>query len=424
MFILLIGELLIILFLRYIVKREIMSPALLSVIVFFIATFLCYLETVLWDVRISGMTIFVILSTLLVMCASEAFGKKIKTPKKYRSNNNDLRIIRVRKKICLLWTISVVLCTLAYAYNAYRVGLLNGGNGLNAFAYMKEGYMSGIGARMNPIVRQFYKYVISSSFISAFLIANNIAVLKDKLTKNVNYVIIFLCGGLITIASGARTDILKLITGLLLDYVVLYSEKNKWTLKARLNSSKEVIKKGLPIAVCVIIVAYVSRTIVKTSNVLTSEIGNVFAYFAYYIGSPIAVLNVKINTTFTLKNIFTSSFVSPPEFVYLGNLNYGGNVATIIGKVLFEYGYFPLLVHITIIYFIGGIIYYKYLQKTYSSKGRNRLLIVISMLYNIFSMSYYSDLASGLFDGITMILTIIVLIVLYNFLSEYFRFVD
>ena len=429
MIILLSIELLFVLVNLRIFKHDILTLSTISSIAFFIASLLATYCSTVWEIEISLLTVTVVSVGLLGMTVGELIGRKIKVLlggkncNQYNKGIIDLpssfRTITIKKNIRFIFCLLILVCTVLYVFDAYRVGIMNGGSGLNAFAYMKNAYLTGAGSTMNPVIRQFFKVVLSGAYISCFIFTNNCLVNKDNFFKNVPYFIIIVCAVLVTIASGSRTEILRILSAMFFDFLILWRIKKGNNRKVNSRSSKELIKKILPYAIAVVVVAYASRAIVKTANVETSSIDSIIYYVAYYVGSSISVLNTKLNMAFTGADICLGSRVSIPEFVYLGHLNYGGNVATILYTRMYEYGLIVMFLYICIVYVIGGN-WYKRLSRI---KGLNKntmwSIILFSNFYYIFVMSYYSDILSDLGAIISNILICVVCYILFKVVMPY-----
>ena len=390
-------------------KYDLLSPASISAIAFLGATTLALYCHRVWEINLSGLTLMAITLGLLTMTLGEALGRHVKVVYHPREYISDIEPITPNSNRVFVLTVIVVVATLLYGVNAYRVGLMNGGSGLNAFAYMRNAYTGG-GPKMNPIIRQGFKLIMASSYISCFVLANNCLVLRRRSKDNVSYVIIISCSIIVTIFSGARTEILRIISALLLDYALVwrtyYGKSNK-------RSTKYVIKKFIPLAVIVAVIAFLSKSFVKKTGVATSQVTSIIYYIAYYVGSSIAVLNIKINMAFSGLDILSGSKVKIPEFVYLGNLDYGGNVGSILQTKLISSGLIVMLMWIFGIYFVGGVIYKRI---NYDIRVRSQqpiLLLLFSSWYYVFTMSYYADIISSSSFVKTNLLTDVVLIALY-----------
>ena len=231
------------------------------------------------------------------------------------------------------------------------------------------------------------------------------------------YLISFVCGCVITIFSGSRTEILRLVSALILDYVVLTR------LNSGYNSSKnkigiiDIIKRFAPVLIVGVIAGFLSRGVVKTANTGGSDITSIIGYVSYYIGSPIQVLNIKLTYFSNIKELLFGTQNSIPEFVYLGRLDYGGNVATIFGSCIHYNGLINMVIYLLIVYFIGTSIYYRLYHVNSSKKRKSRNIIVFSYCYFVFTMAYYSICTSVLLE-FSNILILILLLILYRVLRK------
>ncbi|MGO3576118.1 MAG: O-antigen polymerase [Lactobacillus helveticus] len=388
-------------------KHDIFSPATISSIMFLIATLFALYCATYWNLILSSLTVQVIVVGLLFMTIGEFLGDKLGTIFTVKSPIKKTTLIVVSKKVKVSVTICVVIMTILYAVNAYHVGLLNGGTGANAFAYMKSAYASNSSTRMNPIIRQGFKFIMASAYIACFILANNYLILKQRLKENMTYVIIIVCSIAVTIFSGSRTEILRVISALFLDYSILLQINNK---KKTIRSGL-IIKKILPVVLIIILIAFLSRQVVKVTGTATSQGSSLIYYLAFYVGSPIAVLNNKISMAFSKENIFIGATTGVPNFVYLGNLDYGGNVGTILQPSLFKYGLIGMAIFILIIYFWGGLLYSRI--KCSLQAGHSLFILLFSSWYYMFTMSYYDDIISALSFVITILLIDAVLMIIY-----------
>jgi oligosaccharide repeat unit polymerase len=261
---------------------------------------------------------------------------------------------------------------------------------------------------MNPFIRQGFKIIMAVAYVNAFFLIKNI--INKKKTRN-NFFMVLSCVSavVVTIFSGSRTEILRLLSAIILMYSVIWREKKTWKRKSiNKRATKEIIKKmAIPIAL-VIAIAFLSRAIVKTRDVATSQISGIFDYMIFYIGSPLAVLNNKINKAFCEGGLLTGNSVSKSitgSHVYLGSLNYGGNVSSLFCTVLSE-GLFLMVLRIFITFLIFEILYKSFIIKTKNNKSRNRVVIIFSMFYFVFTTSFYSYNVSLTLDVSSIIIMI------------------
>ena len=320
-----------------------------------------------------------------------------------------------------MWaTICSLIFTALYGLNAYRVGMRAGGSGLNAFAYMKNIYMQDTAsAGMNPLIRQFFKPVISIAYVNMFLFIETIASKSKNRRRKMCGIISILSAVAIVIFSGSRTEILQLLSGGILMFSILWRENRGWRVKDNKKSFGVIIRKFWPTILAFLVLAFISRNIVKTSNNELSATATFFQYIIYYIGSSVAVLDKKIRMSFNTGDILFGNEISKSLMhaqVYLGRLNYGGNTATIFISI-FNGGLLYMIGRLLLVFFWGTIAYRSLLMKSESSYKRNRNLIIMSMMYYVYTMAYYSDCV-GLLTKTSNLLTMLIVLLYHRIISQ------
>lgn len=389
--------------------NDIIAPPVMTFLVVLIGTIMVIPSVEIWQTHISTKTIFVIsLGSIFILMGSllskQTFGKR-----NINIQRQEMKVIHCSRIMEMIFLLGSLTFTILYLLEAIRVGSLLGGSGFGAIAYMKNEYISDhTEIRMNMVIRQGFKIVMLFSYISVFLFSNNVLVLKEKLIRNICYLVSIACGCAITIFSGSRTEMLRILSAMLLCYSILIREQKGWKRKENSKSILKIIKKFAIPSLIVIIVAFASRAIVKMENVATSGISSILSYVSYYLGSPVQVLNLKLEYFDGMDELLFGTSVTIPEFVYLGNLNYGGNVATIFESVIGFNGLVKMVLFLFLIFFIGTSMYY-HLYGSYSSMNRNRFLVSYAYIYFAFTMSYYANC----FYLLIMFSNYIVLIFLY-----------
>lgn len=390
--------------------NDIIAPPVMTFLVVLIGTIMVIPSIEIWQTRISTKTILVISMGSVFILLGSLLSKRIYAKRNIYAQRHEMKsIIHCSRFIEMVFLLGSLILTILYLLEAIRVGNALGGSGFGAIAYVKSGYLSDhTEVRMNMIIRQGFKIVMLFSYISVFLFSNNVLVLKEKLMRNICYLVSIFCGCAITIFSGSRTEMLRIMSAMLLCYSILIREHNGWKRKENSKSTLIIIRKFMFPFLAVIILAFVSRTIVKTKNVATSDISSILSYLSYYVGSPIQVLNQKLEYFDGVGELWFGTNAAIPNFVYLGKLNYGGNVATIFEGIVVFNGLVKMILFLFFMYFIGTNMYYR-LYGSYSSMYRNRYLVVYAYMYFVFLMSYYGNCCLRLF----MFSNYIVLILLY-----------
>lgn len=407
-YVLLFIEIIILLLCYKINKYNILSLSFVSIFGFIVSHVAALYSLELWDLELSGFTFFTIIIGLITMIFAEALSKKVSFIG-YKKNKIDYleEHLAVKDVTWFVCGIILILCTFVYYREVLNVGMQVGIQGLDAVSFVKSEANEADGLKMNFLIRQFFKIVMAISYVFIYIFVYNLIVNKKK---NLSMIVLpTICSVLITIFSGARTEILRILSAAIFDYLVvsyIYKRKN--------ISISSTFFKFAPLFLGLGVIAFATKSIVKLSNVETSKMDSFMGYVSYYIGSPISVMNTKIDFKEYGLDYFYGNSNFVPEFVYLGSLNYGGNVGSILNVATFEYGIVGMVSYIFIIYFIFGYILHHQILESTNHKGIHFKVILFSFSFFIFTMAYYSD-CLGLLIGQTGLLTMLAIYFVFKF---------
>lgn len=400
-----------------ITKKDILSPATISCASLFIGIFFSYLGAENWNFQLSPTTFSVIMvGYCTITMANLVVQKRLKVPESWRNYSE----VNYSDNIMVLATFASFIFTLLYGINAYRVGMMAGGSGLNAFAYMKTIYVENTGSsRMNPLIRQLFKPVMAVAYVHMFLFIESVIRKIHNGKRKICGVISLLSAVMIVIFSGSRTEIMQLLSAGILMYSILWREQNGWKVRNNKRSFIEIIKKVWPYVFAFLAISFISRNIVKTEENELSATSTFLQYITFYIGSSVAVLNRKIEMIYQNGGILFGNAAAQSithGHVYLGSLNYGGNTATVFINI-FNGGLTYMFGRLLLIFILGILLYRSFLIGTQSGYKRNRNLIIFSSMYYVFTMAFYSD-CSGLIIKTSNILMLIVVVLYHKLITH------
>lgn len=366
-----------------------------------------------WNNPIKMNTILVIMIGYVIAFFASLLAKNITTPNTKETVFYYSKDLKNETNVKVLFYISLIFLVL-YAMGIFLAGKSVGLSFASAIAYVKS--IGGEG--VNIIFRQGFKVVAMASYIACFLLIYD---MKNKFYSNktrMKIIIMIIFGMIITILSGSRGDLLKFISALICIYFLFFSFREK--------NTKKIIRYFVLVAVSIIIVFYLSRTIVKTFSTEYSGSLSFIDYINYYFGSSYEVLNQKLqclssyhsnyfgyNTFFGFYSILSdlginiNCEITGKEFVYLGNYDFGGNVSTYYFSLMADFGYTGLIIMVALKCFLGNEIYFRLTKK--KSKFA---IIYCAQLYSIFTFSFYGGVLAYYID-MTAFFNLIVLIVLY-----------
>lgn len=410
----------------------IVQPTFLSFLVLVVSTVFGIIGNAMWKVEISFAAITVVVAGFSMMFLADVIAKKMVKQYKYRENRICSEIIIDKNKVRFVVAVILIL-TLLYCFDILRAGATLGKSGLSAIYAVKRD-RSGT----NLLIRQGVKIVMAAAFIHSFFFVNNYMILHIRTRENLMHLVPVACGAICCIFTSVRTDILRILTAIVVNYCILLFQSKKWKRK----SNRKFIKQILPIAVVVALMLTAVRFVVKGTANATSNSYGMLQYIAYYVGTPIVVLGSKLTDGiinyrgnvwgemtfnqgwFFLKRIGLFSNVS----LHSGSANVWideskaitANVDTIFGPPMIDFGILGMAIYIFLLYFVLNRFFYKYLYKTQSGKKRDKKLIIYSYLATIASMSYYTNLLNQ-FLTVYLILTFLLMMILFEFYHIQYR---
>lgn len=165
-----------------------------------------------------------------------------------------------------------------YIYRVYMSGMaLGAANFLMSIGYNKEE------ADFDSISRFMYNITRISSYVYIVIFCHNIFCCKQKISKNLDSIIIVFFTILITFFSGQRSSSICYLIGIIVAATISLYDAKKLGGKRNI---KKFAKKMMIIAVCVIILFYLSANIVKGRSIQR----NFMLYITYYFGSTTALM--------------------------------------------------------------------------------------------------------------------------------------
>ena len=397
-------------------KDRFISISFISTITLLMSTIAVIYTKNRWNIDIGNKTILVLVVGIFIAFVAEMMSSKLIFSKELQKKaNNSIQQININKSTILIINFIVIMCTVLFLADVMTKGKSLGGKGLDCISIVKQTYLLTKKDPLNPLIRQLFKVIMALAYFFIYVLICNYLVVK-KAQKEFGYYIPIICGVIITIVSGSRGDILKLLAAGIMDYYIIYFHLNQKKLSNR--QIFEFIRKFLPLIFGLLVILFFSRNIVKIKGTQTSEIGNGLEYISFYAGNSIAVLDKKISLKYSNGGFWYGNEMTLPSFVYIGDLDYGGNVATIFGKTLFKYGFIDMCIYIFIVYFINGFLIHLLEKNMAIKNGISIRTIVMSYVYSIFIFSFYDDLFYDFFK-LTNVLTIILIVMVCLIFKKY-----
>lgn len=415
------------LWIAYKALKDILSPAFISIFTFLCSTLLCFPMTTIWSIEICKQTVVVItlgLSCMIVACRLNLKRYKI-TKESYNWN-----LINVPyKKIFILITTCICL-TFYYLFAVVKAGQFIGAtNNIEAITAVKQSE----DIEIDFVAKQGVKVVYALAYVHLYIFINNI-LCKSRLRNEIHHLIPVICSFLCCIFTGVRTDMLKLISAGIFITILLMRFK-----KIRLD---KFFKYAF---IAIVILAFGGASLNSLNKGKDASINTAYTtdlIVAYYIGSPIQVLNMKIeegvnkyrDKTIWGRTTFSRQYYDLNKFgIYeskiednIGSVNVlldykngiVANVDTIIGAPLIDFGLWGMMIYIFLIYWILSWFYYHKVLKVGKQNNRSFIIITYSFFIIIPVMAYYACLPNLIFTFSYFVqVFLIYLICKYYFIS-------
>lgn len=370
---LIVFEIIIFCFAYYISGHDIMAPSCIMCIMFIISSTFALLNVKNWKITFSLDTCIVIISGLFVYVSSEMFfryifcgqlrGETI-NPKEYDNVNIDIKSWIVN--LIILFDLIVIFLYLRSIINAVGENMMNLSAYFHAYRLMGINSMEYIGESITSGPINFLlKFVMSSGYLSAYMLMRNFALKDSKMLVQIKYIIIIILSIMPSLMTGGRTGILKMFTALLVYYYICWHQKNGWNK----NLSVKYIKVGFLAFFIIAPGFYYSLEMLGrvTNRTITDYISDYLAssicLLDQYIKNPVPCTSWGEESLVGVIKILSVFGICEPSTKY--NLEFrplgigSSNVYTFFRRPLHDFGYLGMYIFVILIAFFFSWMYYK-----------------------------------------------------------------
>ena len=365
------------------VQKDIISPAFVFCIVFWISGINVLTNINVLDVRFSPTTVIVVMmgtiafliGTLIVSNVRFKFWKIcIKGRKKtiYR------KFLTEKLLVLLIFNVASITYILREVYTMTVQKAFYRGNILGALSvYAEVSKFSSIDMKVSTISTLLTALCEAEGYVLGYVVVYNL-VYKKKNKKLL--LLCFITAFISTFCQGSRGGIFMILASVI-EYIIIYREKR--------GSTRIGVKtiKNLFIFLCVAVVIFQLYGVISGKNWDVS----VYEYLSVYLGDPLINLNTKISMGIErtkmygicsfnplLSNILPKLHIAIPKYTGLSQFQYSGshnlgNVYTIFAYLIADFGYIGMIIAMFIIGMIGQIIY-QFAKKSNSNEIFSRIL--------------------------------------------------
>lgn len=427
--ILLAFEVLLFAFAFFMSNYDIMAPSVVMCVMFLLSTITAFINAKNWNINYSPDVVLILVSGIFAYMCGEVFYRLIFCGQ-LRSNfhyteffsSDDFIVKSWKLDFLIIFNIIVCLWNLQNITEIVSESVTD----LNSLfvAYRRIGISNlahGGKAAVSSILNQFLKVTIASGYVAGYLFANNLVLKSKRILEQIKLFIIIILSLLPGIMSGGRSGILRLISSIVIEYYIIWHQKNGWYR----NLSWKYICYGISGFIIAVPSFYYSLSLLgrKTSR-------TIFTYVSDYLGSSIALFNLYIETP--IQKIITGeeslySVIKVLNYLGLSNAStsynlefrsltaYETNVYTFFRRPLHDFGLIGMYIFTIAISFLFSWIYYK---KIRYKKKKNCILWCLLYGYLFYWIILSSiDQYSQTYISAGTVLTVAVMFILFKFMT-------
>lgn len=412
-------------------KGDIISPSIVTLILFILSTACFAFSTNEWTVvfGFKAYALFTLSFVLMILTEWAVMKNKIRLKRSMKHkpammfNEFDLYIPQPFD-----WLLFIVLSGFAilYIYRVCRTGRSLGAESLlMAIGVNKEK------GDFDIISRLLYNLTRMASYVYVVIFCNNVFTCREKIKKNWRSFVIIGMTLLMTFFSGQRSSSICYLAGVVVAIGISIYIRGGNTKNV---DTKKFFKKLIIVAVAVLAVFYLSSNIVKGTSIQR----NFVSYMLYYFGSTTSLMGRIVyepalcHTPFVgyfgektfngfWKDMYSWGIVgSAPtdrSWINMGSALYptrAGNEYTFLCAPYIDFGFVGALIFVVIFYAVYAYIYYRKIRENSNIRNRTAYSATYIFLYAMVVMTFYQDTIRS-YTRLINILYIIFIVLFCNF---------
>lgn len=416
--ILLFFEIIIFMVSFYLNRQDIMAPSVIMNLVFIFSTSLVLINSSKWNIMFEFKTICILLSGIITFTAIDGCMASV-VKGKIQQDSISIKPVYFEKWkmifICLFDFIIVMLVLKEVkriaATNTYFKNIFYAYRMITSHSDSNSPIES-----MNGIINQSMKFVIISGFLSSAFFVNNVLICKEKLYKNIIYVIPVLALCTMTFFTGVRTNILRLCTFSLVVWYILAQYKTGWKTKTSWKFVKVLI-----ISLIVILVFFgVSQKLLgrvggstDIVSVISNYAGAPIVHFNQYIQDPPPKNDIWGQETFTgvwkvlyKLGVIDNYYSVHEEFRPIVDKDFG-NVYTFFRRFIQDFGWIGMIIMTALTSLLFTIIYNRKIKNKELTYKQWAIIIEYGYMFYIVAMTSIDNLVHDYINVGTLLLLLL-----------------
>ena len=440
MMILTVGMFILLIISYFLSEYDFFSPSFIICLMFTFGSMLALYATATWGVSeeiFSSSATWIMLTGVMVFILFEQITRRVLV-------GHGRKVVVLQPKAYHVSTIKLVILlafsileVVIYVYAVYRKVQANGYSGgfnFSAIANFNHEltFRSDVEEGLNRGIRILHQAAESIMFICTFVFCNNVILCKEKILKNIHYLIPIIVWVPNMLITSSRTMYLQVIGAAVFYLYILICRKNNWRRMKR--NHKKIIKYAV-ISFTVMVGLFYGAV---ANGLIGRQTNKTFMdYIAVYIGAPIIHFHQFMTSPPPDVSVFGQETFTKvvPLFYRLGIIDsnysaqmeirriigtYSGNVYTFFRRPLHDFGLFGMYIIVALTAMGFSWFYYKKIYGSNQSKRNDRNLILYSFfLYIIYIFSVDNALYIFIYFGIVYYIAITYFVFGLMFGSKY-----
>lgn len=403
---LLIFEVLALLYAFALSKNDIMAPSVLMCIMFMISTTFALLNYKNWNILYDPRAFMLIIGGLAVFILSETVVRMMFKHKNEQvvlsAEHGVMGYSGVHCELYMLILIALFNLVISYWFfikirNIVGVRRISFSAIISIYRSLSNKNKENAGDNMvGGIIVQFLKIVKASGYVSGFALMSKVVEIGKRNNKSsvskleLGLLIVIVLTSLFpSIMTAGRADILKFASSLVIEYYILWHQKNGW----HRNLSTKYMRVGIVGVVGGIFLFYYSLSFLGRSTDM-----DLFAYTSIYLGSSIQLFNlyvqnprisnswgeeslVGIHKILSKIGLVEPSKFSNLEFRVLSETDGASNIYTFFRRPLHDFGVLGMFVFTALVAVLFASIYYGMIKNRERSIKTDCWTLVYGYLY-------------------------------------------
>lgn len=368
--------------------KDIMAPSVMMCAMFILSTFVALINAKNWTINYSIEASLIIITGLFAFIAGEVL-YRFYFCRQLRSNQSIENISSATYHI-KGWKLNILIL-LAVVVNGWNlltiiesVGFsINLSSYFIAYRRLATTNLAKTGQSMNSgILSLLLKINTASGYLCAFFLVNcMINKTKNKIEK-LKFIFIIVLSLLPSIMSGGRSGVLRMASAILIEYYIVWHQKNGWNRNLSWRYMRyAIISLAVGIPLFYYSMPLLGRTLPKSMFAYVSEyLGSSIHLFNLYVKSPVKRILIGEESLFSVLKVLHYLGLSKAstsynlEFRYINNKQQS-NVYTFFRRPLHDFGLFGMYAFTILIAFFFAWMYFKKIK--YKDKTKSEFWVFL-----------------------------------------------